>query len=489
MSVDLFRHSAWTIAVSTVVSLAMIVLAASAEARGAPESFAPLVKSVAPAVVNISTTRSTTPGETDEAGASPFAPGSPWDELFRRFGQPQGPNARPREVSSLGSGFVIDASGYIVTNNHVVARARDISVTFTDGRQLQAKLVGRDDKTDLALLKVESDRPLSAVSWGNSSQVEVGDWVLAVGNPFGLGGTVTAGIISARGRDIHAGPYDDFIQIDASINQGNSGGPSFNMSGEVIGVNTAIFSPTGGNIGIGFAIPSAIAKPVIDELRARGRIERGFIGTVVQPLTPDIAFGLGLKTDQTGALVAQVAPNGPAAKAGVREGDVIVAVDDKAIRHVRDLPRVVAAIKPGATSTLTILRRGSELTLPVTIGVLPQHMEQRAEAPAPTPSAQANRLGLALAPLSPELRRKLDLPNNTRGALVAEVQDGSVAADAGLQSGDVILQVAGEVVAGPVEVERALGKARQQKQESVVLLMTRARNQSFIALKLPRSSS
>ncbi|MBM3523680.1 MAG: Do family serine endopeptidase [Alphaproteobacteria bacterium] len=363
--------------------LAFTVAPSTADARGGPDSFAPLAKQVSPAVVNIAVVREV-PGK-PEATPSPFPPGSPWDQFMRRS-MPRDDDA-PRRMTGLGSGFVIDPGGYVVTNNHVVGRASEIAVTFSDGRQLKARLVGRDDKTDLALIKVESPTPLPAVPWGDSDRIEVGDWVLAVGNPFGLGGSVTAGIVSARGRDIQAGPYDDFLQLDAPINQGNSGGPSFNMAGEVIGVNTAIYSPNGGSVGIGFAIPSAVAKPVIEQLRRQGRIERGWIGVSVQPLTAEIAFGLGLATDQEGALIAQLDPNGPAAKAGLRQGDVIIAVDGKPIAQLRDLPRLIAGYMPGTRVAIELRRRSNPMTLPVTIGTTPSG--NRADQP-PSPPADRN---------------------------------------------------------------------------------------------------
>jgi serine protease Do len=367
-----------------------------AQARLPGESFAPLVQQVSSAVVNIAAIREVAGRDAPAQGA--IAPGSPMEEFLRRFGAPlpqrERPDAQPRRATALGSGFVIDPAGYVVTNNHVVADAKEIAVTFADGRQLNARLVGRDDKTDLALIKVESAAPLPAVAWGDSDRVQVGDWVLAVGNPFGLGGTVTAGIVSARGRDIQAGPYDDFLQLDAPINQGNSGGPAFDMSGRVIGVNTAIYSPNGGSVGIGFAIPAAVARPVIDALRETGRIERGWIGVSVQPLTPDLATGLGLATGQDGALVAQLEPNGPAARAGLRQGDVVVAIDGRPVNRLRDLPRAIAAVKPGATASVDILRRGTAMQVPVVVGST-RAAERAARAAAPQPTS-AEPLGRAL---------------------------------------------------------------------------------------------
>lgn len=338
-----------------------------ARARGGPDSFAPLAKLVTPAVLNIAAIRDVT-----TTGHTATAPGrGQLEEMTRRFGQARRPPAAKR-ATALGSGFLIDAGGVAVTNNHVVESATEIHAITNNGRSLRARLVGRDDKTDLAVLKLEARDPLPFVRWGDSDRIDVGDWVLAVGNPFGLGGTVTAGIISARGRDLHAGPYDDFLQLDAPINQGNSGGPSFNMDGEVIGVNTAIYSPSGGSVGIGFAIPSNLARLIVDELTRTGRIERGWLGVSVQDVTPDVAAGLGLKPDFDGVVVAQVAANSPAARAGLRQGDVIVALNGRRIDQVRDVPRTIAALKPETDIILTLLRGGRELDIRATTARAPQ---------------------------------------------------------------------------------------------------------------------
>ena len=461
--------------------VAMLAFApAPAAARGAGESFAPLVREVSPAVVNIAASRDAQPRDVAQPQRPAPVPGSPLEEFLRRFGGPGArPDAAPRRATALGSGFVVDPAGYIVTNNHVAGEATDISVTFADGRQLKARLVGRDEKTDLALLKVESDRPLEAVRWGDSDAVQVGDWVLAVGNPFGLGGTVTAGIVSARGRDIQAGPYDDFLQLDAPINQGNSGGPAFDTQGAVIGVNTAIYSPNGGSVGIGFAIPSAIARPVVEELRARGRVERGWIGVAVQPLTPEIALGLGLQATQDGALVAQVEPGSPAAIGGLRQGDVVVGVDGKPVNRLRELPRAIAATKPGASATLDILRRGAAMQVTLRVGATPQAERAAADEPA----------GLAFAPLTAELRARLDLPAEARGAAIAQVREGSVAQRAGLAPGDLVVEVGGEKVESPEQATRAIAAARARHAASVLLLVDRHGAERYVALRLPHGAS
>ncbi len=458
---------------------------APAEARVGTESFAPLVKQVSPAVVNIAAVQAI--AATEETQASPFPPGSPWDEFMKRFSPPRGPQAA-RKATALGSGFVIDPAGYVVTNNHVVGEATDIAVTFTDGRQLKAKLIGRDEKTDLALIKVETSEPLVYVRWGESDRAEVGDWVLAVGNPFGLGGSVTAGIISARGRDIHAGPYDDFLQLDAPINQGNSGGPSFNMAGEVIGVNTAIYSPNGGSVGIGFAIPSAVAKPVVETLRQSGRVDRGWIGVSVQPLTPEIAFGLGMPTRQDGALVSQLDPNGPAVKAGLRQGDVIVSVDGKPIAQLRDLPRTIAAVKPDTRVTLGVLRRGAPMSITLTVARSPVEKKAAAISDDAAPKT-IDQVGLALSTMTDQLRERLNLAPTTRGVIIAGVKDGSEAESAGLATGDVIVEIGGHAVQTPDDVGREIDTARGEKRENIVLLVARRGAEQFVAVKLPRIAS
>jgi serine protease Do len=472
---------------AAVMAVALAFTIPPAFARGVGDSFAPLVREVTPAVVNIAVTR-----DVPLAGgptASPFPPGSPFEEFMRRFGAiPERGTPQPRRAMGLGSGFVIDPAGYVVTNNHVVGDASDIAVTLSDGRQLKAQLVGRDDKTDLALIKVESAEPLPFVQWGNSDQLQVGDWILAVGNPFGLGGTVTAGIVSARGRDIQAGPFDDFIQLDAPINQGNSGGPSFDMGGRVIGVNTAIYSPNGGSVGIGFAIPAAVAQPVIDELRRNGRVERGWIGVSAQPLTPEIAFGLGLPTRQEGALISQLDPNGPAARAGLRQGDVVVAVDAKPINRLRDLPRAVAAVKPDTKVMIHVLRRGSPLAIAVTVGSTPS-AQARPAAAEQAPAQAVEPVGLALSALTPELRDRLHLATSARGVVIAGVKDGSAAQSAGLAAGDLIVEIAGESVVRPEDVARAFEEARARHDASLVMLVDRRGTEQFVALRLPQTAS
>src|SRR5579863_7810123 len=378
---------ALTLAFSPLARAADTPAAASPLAAALP-SFAPLVKKVMPAVVNISATlkQDAVPSDDSDsdqdqsgpdAGPGPFRnfPQSPFDEMLRRFFEQQGrpmPREHAERTVALGSGFIIDPSGFVVTNNHVVQNADKVTVIFQDDSQHPAKVVGRDNKTDLALLKIDAPKPLPYVSWGDSSSEEVGDWVLAVGNPFGLGGSVSPGFVSARGRDIHAGPYDDFLQIDASINRGNSGGPTFNLDGQVVGINTAIYSPNGGSVGIGFAIPSSLAKPVIDQLRDHGKVERGWLGVQIQQVTPEIAKSLGLPKDQ-GALVADVTPSGPAAKAGFKQGDVILSFNGKEIDKVRDLPIVVAETKVGDVAQVHVWRKSGETDLTPKIAQMPEN--------------------------------------------------------------------------------------------------------------------
>ena len=358
---------AWAAA---VLLAAFAVTAGPAEARDFPGSFSELAERLTPSVVNISTAQKVSVPQ--QGFEFQFPPGSPFEEFFKDFlERHRGKEGTPqrRQVTSLGSGFVIDGSGLVVTNNHVIAEADEITVITHDGEKLEAKLLGKDPKTDLALLKVEPTRPLQALKWGDSRISKVGDWVLAIGNPFGLGGTVTAGIISARGRDINAGPYDDFLQTDAAINRGNSGGPLFNLDGEVIGISTAIYSPTGGSVGIGFAVPSQLARPVIEQLQKFGRTRRGWLGVNIQTVTDEIAEGLGLEKAQ-GALVARVTEGGPAAAAGLEQGDVVLEFDGRPVEEMRTLPRIVAETSVGQEVQVKVWRKGETQSFKVTLGEL-----------------------------------------------------------------------------------------------------------------------
>src|SRR5258708_29261 len=393
-----------------------------------------------------------------------------------------------------GSGFIVDPAGYVVTNNHVIQNADKIQVTLTDGRKLDAKLVGRDDKTDVAVLKVESSEPLPYVKWGDSDKARVGDWVIAVGNPFGLGGTVTAGIISARGRDIQSGPFDDYLQIDASINRGNSGGPSFDRNGEVIGINTAIYSPSGGSIGIGFAIPASLAKPIVDQLREHGHIDRGWLGVSIQPVTKEIADSLGLD-DAKGALVAGVNNASPAAKAGVRQGDVIRTVNGQPVEQFRDLARLVAPAGPNKTVELGVWRNGKQVPVHVALGRLPTAQTPSADkGHSPTsqqaePAKPASVMGRSLAPVNKQARQRFDLPQNANGPLIDDGKNGSPAADAGFSSGDIIVKVGDKQVSGPRDVVDTVQNAAKEKRKAVLFLIQRGDNQRFVALPLTKSTS
>ena len=453
--------------------------AAFAVAAPMPESFAPLVNKVKPAVVNIATTQLQTGSSESELPQMPdFPPGSPFGELFRHL-QPF--NQGPMKLRALGSGFIIDPAGYVVTNNHVIGNATDISVTLQDGEILKGKLVGHDDKTDLALVKVNADHPLPYVSWGNSDQAEVGDWVIAVGNPFGLGGTVTAGIVSARGRDIHSGPYDDYLQLDASINRGNSGGPTFNTEGQVIGINTAIYSPNGGSVGIGFAIPSNAAQPVIAQLRATGHVERGWLGVQIQPVTPDMANALGLKSTH-GALVAAVQPDSPAAKAGLKQGDVIVRYGSEDIKGPRDLSRAVADTKAGASQEVAVWRDGQTTTLNTTIA-------QATDQTAGGKSAKGGevdhaQLGLKVAPLDQNTRESLDVPMTVHGVVVVSVDPNGPAAEQGLQAGDIIERVDNHEIKNPHELATAVHAVEKSGRKSVAMLINRQGTEEFVAVPL-----
>jgi serine protease Do len=457
-------------------------------ARVSLQSLHPIVEQVLPAVVNVSVAISggseggvAEPGENE---TSPSLPTSPFEEFLRRyFGLPGAPSQRtePQDVErvALGSGFIIDPAGYVVTNNHVVEQAGTITVILQDNSRHPAKLVGRDALTDLALLKIESDGKLPYLPWGDSDAAQVGDWVMAVGNPYGLGGTVTAGIISARGRNIESGPYDDFLQIDAPINRGDSGGPTFNMDGEVIGINTAILSPSGGSIGIGFAIPSSVAKPVIDQLRAHGKVDRGWLGVQNQPLTPQIAKSLGREGEQ-GALVAAVTPDSPAAKAGVKQGDIVLSFAGKRIVEPRDLSLAVATAPVGKEAALTVWRDGKELEFHTVIGLMPKSVETaRGEQPSQEP-LQKSALGLQFAPLTDEARQKFDIPRDVQGVVVADVAPDSPAADQ-IEAGDVIESVNQRPVRAPTEAAQALEAAAKSANKNILVLINRAGTNQYVA--------
>jgi serine protease Do len=433
--------------------------------------FSELVSKVRPAVVNIATTES--PRPTRDEAMPDLPPGMQLPDLFRHFDRR---GAEPDHA--LGSGFLVDAAGYIVTNNHVIDGAHKISVTLDDGASFPAKLIGRDAKTDLALLKIEAGKPLPYVAFGPSAQEHVGDWVIAVGNPFGLGGSVTAGIVSAHGRNINEGPYDDFLQIDAPINPGNSGGPLFNQSGQVIGIDTAIYSPNGGSVGIGFAIPSDLASKVVAQLKEHGTVERGWLGVQMQPLTPALAKAVGLSKDE-GVLVNEVLPDSPAAKAKLAQGDVILAFDGTPVKTPRDLALAVANVHAGSAVKMTLWRDGHERTTDVTIA-----SAAKAQHEAKADLGEGGPLGLALAPLTSDARAELGLSPATKGVVVAKVTEGSPAEDSGMQPGDVIVRIGDQQVASPKEAASRLQEAEQAKKTAVPLLVTRNGTTYYIALQL-----
>ena len=453
-------------------------LSQEAQQLARPPGFADIVEKVKPAVISVRV-KMRTAAQPSGSEDLPFPKGSPMERFFKRFGMPDGPGAPPvprgrRFGTAQGSGFLISSDGYAVTNNHVVGEASTVEVATDDGKTYTAKVIGTDPRTDLALIKIDGGNfPYVRLA---DTPPRVGDWVLAVGNPFGLGGTVTAGIVSARGRDIGAGPYDDFLQIDAPVNKGNSGGPTFNTAGSVIGVNTAIYSPSGGSIGIAFAIPADTVKSVVAQLKDKGVVTRGWIGVQIQPVTPGIADSLGLKKP-LGALVAEPQQGSPAAKAGIAAGDVIVSVDGSPVHDARDLARRISSMAPGAAVKLGIFRKGSEKTIGVTLGELPNAREARAERhPDREGDHDGPRLGLSLAPAGSE-----------PGVVVAEVDPMGPAADFGFKPGDVILEVAGTSVATPAEVHRALGKARSEGKRSVLLRVKTEAGTRYVAIPLSRA--
>jgi serine protease Do len=475
-------------ALAAALALLLAGLAATPSPARGPDSVADVAEGLQDAVVNISTTQ-TLKGSAEAAPNGPGPKGSPFEEFFDDFFDDEGGNGLARKVSSLGSGFVIDPGGLVVTNNHVIEGADEIVVNFTDGKSLKVtKILGHDPKTDLALLKVEPKTPLKAVTFGDSTKMRVGDWVMAIGNPFGLGGSVTVGIISATRRDINAGPYDDFLQTDAAINRGNSGGPLFNMDGEVIGVNTAIISPSGGSIGIGFAVPSNSAVLVLDQLKQYGETRRGWLGVHVQNITEEIAASLGL-AEAKGALVAKVSPGSPAATAGIQPSDVIVKFNGEPIENMRSLPRAVAATAIGKSVSVELLRKGETKNFSVTIGRLPEDEEDAVPAKGEEkilPEAEPERedlLGLSLAPLTDELRKRFGIGAAIEGVVVVDVKPKSPAAEKDVKPGDVIVEVTQEKVRQPQDVKTRLLAVRKSGRRSVLLLLSDGKGElRFVAV-------
>ncbi len=459
----------------------------------APTSFRELAKKVSPAVVNVATTIEAEGGmelSSDRQQVPGMPEGMPFQEFFKHFfeqgpGQ-QGPQFRggpKREAHALGSGFITSSDGYVVTNNHVVDGASEISVTLTDQRKFEAKLIGTDPKTDLALLKIKADADLPYVNFGDSDEAQPGDWVVAVGNPFGLGGSVTAGIVSARGRNLQSGPYDDFIQIDAPINKGNSGGPTFNLNGEVVGINTAIYSPNGGSVGIGFAIPSNMAKSVIDQLRDNGKVERGWIGVQIQMVTPEIADSLGMDEPE-GALVVNVTPDSPASEAGLQSGDVILRVGSEKVTDMQVLPRLVANLQSGTKVRFEILRNGGEKALALTIGKMPAEKQVASTDADGSMMSGTPALGMSLSVLSPTARQQMGIPADVTGVLVTGVKGDSAAAEAGIAPGDIVERVGSDTVATPEQVMSGIDKAKSSNKTSVLMMVNHGGNQRFVALPI-----
>ena len=464
---------------SAVVMLAFVM---PAMARPAPDSFADLAAKLLPTVVNIATSQ--TLKAQNRSNLPKLPPGSPLEDLFKNFAGPR--DGAPRHVTSLGSGFIIDPAGYIVTNNHVIEDSDQITVTFNDGTELAAKLVGRDTKTDLALLKVKPSHPLAATHFDNSDKARIGDWVIAIGDPFGIGSTVTAGIISARNRNINSGPYDDFIQTDAPINWGNSGGPLFDMDGNVIGINSQIFTPSGGSVGIGFAIPANLARDVVAQIRRYGAARRGWIGVRIQSVTPEIAESLGLGNTR-GALVAEVTPGGPAARAGVMNGDLVTGFDGKQVADDRALPRIVADTPIGKTVSIDLLRKGRKASLRITVQKLEDDSKtgKPTKAPAsPKGKSPLSRLGLTLEHLDDASRAKFKIGGAVKGVLVVGVDSSGQAAEKNVRAGDVIVEISGLAVTSPEQVARRLAADIKAGKKVELFLINRGGDLTYVGLRL-----
>lgn len=469
----------------------------------APTTFETLAEKLLPTVVNVSTT--TKIGQKNPQAELPpmpqLPPGSPFEDFFKDFydqyknNGPNGQGGEDQKVSALGSGFVIDAAkGYIVTNNHVIKDADEIKIILHDDQTLDAKLIGTDEKTDIAVLQVTPTKALTAATFGDSDTAKVGSWVLAIGNPFGLGGTVTAGIVSARQRDINAGPYDDFIQTDASINRGNSGGPMFNMNGDVIGVNTAIFSPTGGSVGIGFAVPSNIVKNVVDQLVKFGKTKRGWLGVRIQEVTPEIAESLGLDRAR-GALVSSVNAKGPADLAGIVPGDVIIGFNGQPLDHMRKLPRLVADTEVGKKAAISVWRKNAEVALTVDLGQLEKAEEEgmldangknTPDATKDLKGTDVPTLGLGLALLNDGTREKFGIAKSTNGVIVTSVTPNSGAAEKGIDIGDVVMEIDQQPVSDPKTVADKVAAAEKAGRASVLLFVERKQDRRFVALKIKK---
>ena len=470
------RKPFWFVAMFGFAVLCLFVLASPVRAADRPDSFADFAERLSPAVVNIST--STVIKDDNVPSLPRFPEGSPFEDFFKEFED----RGQSRRAQSLGSGFIIDASGIVVTNNHVIENADKISVILANDEVFEAELIGRDQKTDIAVLKIDpGSSTLTAVSFGDSDKLRVGDWVMAIGNPFGLGGTVTAGIVSARGRDIGSGPYDDFIQTDASINRGNSGGPLFNLDGEVIGINTAIFSQTGGSVGIGFAISANLATQVVQQLQDFGRTRRGWLGVFIQEVTDDIAESLGLQS-ANGALVASVTEDGPADQAGLQAGDVILKFDGKNVEKSRDLPRIVAETAVEKTVEVELVRNGKKLVRTVTLGELEQAengglLTSKTEPGSPE---TLEDIGLAVAPLDETVAEQFDLEADENTVVVVDVAETGPAGQRGIQPGDIILRINQAAVTSVKQLADKIREAKQSGRRGVLMLVESGGQTRFV---------
>jgi len=495
-----FAHALRQPALSAIAAAAIALPALSTPtfARG-PENIADVAEKVIDAVVNISTSQKVEARGGGSGGGQQavpqLPPGSPFEEFFEEFfknrrgqgGDDQAPNRPPRRVNSLGSGFIVDAAGVVIINNQVIADADEITVILTDGTRLKAEVVGKDTKTDLAVLRVKPTKPLKAVKFGDSDKVRLGEWVIAIGNPFSLGGSVTAGIVSARNRDINSGPYDNYIQTDAAINRGNSGGPLFNLDGDVIGVNTAIISPSGGSIGIGFAVPSKVVQAVASSLQQFGEIRRGWLGVKIQQVTDEIAESLNIKPAR-GALIAGIDDKGPAKPAGIEAGDVIIKFDGKDIKEMRDLPRIVADTPVGRDVEVVIVRKGKEEKKTVKLGRLDDEKPVKASAtpaPADDKSVVQKSLGLQLSNMSEELRKKYKIKDAVKGVVITGVDASSVASDKRLTAGSTIVAIEQEQMTGAAEVQKKVDALKKAGKKTALLLVATAEGDMlFVALQI-----
>jgi serine protease Do len=493
------RAGAWGAVMALALALVIALPTSQGAAKAPPASFADLAERLLPAVVNISTTQTVQAQRPDGPDMPQFPPGSPFEEFFKDFFERNRPDGdrggrpSPRRAQSLGSGFIIDPSGIVVTNNHVIAQADEIKVRLQDDTEFEAKLLGRDPKTDIAVLKIEPGKTkLTAVSFGDSDKLRVGDWVVAIGNPFGLGGTVTAGIVSARGRDINQGPYDDFIQTDASINKGNSGGPLFDLDGKVIGINTAIFSQSGGSVGIGFAVAARLASPVVAQLKEFGRTRRGWLGVRIQQVTDEIAEGFGLK-EARGALVAEVTKDGPAEAAGIKPGDVILTFNNREVEEMRKLPRIVAETPVGVDVPVEVWREGSLKKVTARIGELEESEKAQAipasktEGPSTGNTGRVDAVGLDLSSMTDALRAEHSIAAEIDGVVVVSADPDGPAAEKGLQPGDVIVEVDQVEVSKPSDVAEIVQKVIDAgRKKSVLFTVNRQGSTRFVGLRVKK---